>query len=116
MFPSLKTGIDSPRNIGAPSFFLQERKIQTLIKENITLQILLDEIGKIEYDLNRHEESEILQKLTHHQLIGLKYFEDILLRIPRDEIKRIEKKFNFSIEDHRLELFGKCTDLCKNCS
>ena len=32
------------------------------------------------------------------------------------EIKRLEKKFNFSIEDHRLELFGKCTDLCENCS
>ena len=32
------------------------------------------------------------------------------------EIKRIEKKFNFSIEDHRLELFGKCTNLCENCS
>ena len=32
------------------------------------------------------------------------------------EIKRIEKKFNFVIEDHRLELFGKCTDLCENCS
>ena len=32
------------------------------------------------------------------------------------EIKRIEKKFNFIIEDHRLELFGKCTDLCENCS
>ena len=31
-------------------------------------------------------------------------------------IKRIEKKFNFIIEDHRLELFGKCTDLCENCS
>ena len=33
-----------------------------------------------------------------------------------NEIKRIEKKFNFVIEDHRLELFGKCTDLCENCS
>ena len=32
------------------------------------------------------------------------------------EIKSIEKKFNFIIEDHRLELFGKCTDLCENCS
>ena len=32
------------------------------------------------------------------------------------EIKRIEKKFNFIIEDHRLEVFGKCTDLCENCS
>ena len=33
-----------------------------------------------------------------------------------NEIKRIEKKFNFIIEDHRLELFGKSTDLCENCS
>ena len=33
-----------------------------------------------------------------------------------NEIKRIEKKFNFIIEDHRLELFGKCTELCENCS
>ena len=38
-------------------------------------------------------------------------FENKLL----EEIKRIEKKFNFVIEDHRLELFGKCTDLCVNC-
>ena len=38
-------------------------------------------------------------------------FENRLLK----EIKRIEKKFNFVIEDHRLELFGKCTDLCMNC-
>ena len=38
-------------------------------------------------------------------------FENRLLK----EIKRIEKKFNFAIEDHRLELFGKCTDLCVNC-
>ena len=40
-----------------------------------------------------------------------KEFENKLLK----EIKRIEKKFNFVIEDHRLELFGKCTDLCVNC-
>ena len=32
------------------------------------------------------------------------------------EIKRIERKFNFVIEDHRIELFGKCTDLCVNCN
>lgn len=33
-----------------------------------------------------------------------------------EEIKRIEKNFNFSIEDHRFELFGKCTELCQNCN
>ena len=31
------------------------------------------------------------------------------------EIKRIEKKFNFIIEDHRVEMFGQCTEQCKNC-
>ena len=38
-------------------------KANTLIKENITLQILLDEINKIDYDLERQEESDILSKL-----------------------------------------------------
>ena len=31
------------------------------------------------------------------------------------EIKRIEKKFNFIIEDHRVEMFGQCTEQCKTC-
>ena len=38
-------------------------------------------------------------------------FEKLLTK----EIKRIEKKFNFIIEDHRVEMFGQCTDLCQNC-
>ena len=31
------------------------------------------------------------------------------------EIKKIEKKFNFIIEDHRVEMFGQCTEQCRNC-
>ena len=38
-------------------------------------------------------------------------FEKLLAK----EIKRIEKKFNFIIEDHRVEMFGQCTELCINC-
>lgn len=38
-------------------------------------------------------------------------FENLLNR----EIKKLEKKFNFLIEDHRVEMFGKCTDQCENC-
>ena len=38
-------------------------------------------------------------------------FEKLLTK----EIKRVEKKFNFVIEDHRVEMFGRCTDLCQNC-
>ena len=38
-------------------------------------------------------------------------FEKLLTK----EIKRIEKKFNFIIEDHRVEMLGQCTELCINC-
>jgi len=31
------------------------------------------------------------------------------------EIKKIEKQFNFVIQDHRVEMFGVCTDQCANC-
>ena len=40
-----------------------------------------------------------------------KNFEDLLDK----EIKKIEKKFNFIIQDHRVEMFGQCTDQCENC-
>ena len=32
-----------------------------------------------------------------------------------EEIKKIERKFNFHINDHRVEMFGTCTDQCSNC-
>ncbi|CAH0406968.1 unnamed protein product [Chilo suppressalis] len=38
-------------------------------------------------DLNKNQD-----KLNHHQLIGLKYFEDFEKKIPRSEIKDIENK------------------------
>ena len=38
-------------------------------------------------------------------------FEDLL----SEEIRKIEKKFNFVINDHRVEMFGTCTDQCSNC-
>lgn len=46
--------------------------------------------------LNRKLEAETmyLHKLTHHQLVGIKYFWDILQRIPRKEIIDTEKFLN----------------------
>ena len=32
-----------------------------------------------------------------------------------EEIKEIERKFNFQINDHRVEMFGTCTDQCSIC-
>lgn len=37
------------------------------------------------------QETKYLSKLNHHQLIGIKYFDDISKKIPRDEIIIIEK-------------------------
>ena len=38
-------------------------------------------------------------------------FENLLA----EEIKKVEKQFNFEIQDHRVEMFGVCTDQCANC-
>ena len=32
------------------------------------------------------------------------------------EIEKVQKKFNFEIKDHRVEMFGLCTDECSNCN
>ncbi len=38
-------------------------------------------------------------------------FENLLA----EEIKKVEKQFNFEINDHRVEMFGLCTNECANC-
>ncbi|XP_024938080.1 DNA polymerase beta-like isoform X2 [Cephus cinctus] len=42
---------------------------------------------------------QILERLTHHQRIGLKYFDDFEKRIPRHEIQSIEKLISETIGD-----------------
>ena len=65
----------------------------------------------------------ILEDHTHHhhlfcsdcgEIIDVEMAKEFENKLSK-EIKRIEKEFNFIIEDHRLELFGKYTDLCLNC-
>ena len=65
----------------------------------------------------------ILEDHTHHhhlfcsdcgEIIDVEMAKEFENKLSK-EIERIEKEFNFIIEDHRLELFGKCTDLCLNC-
>ena len=78
-------------------------KAKKLFKEGITLDILLNEVkrGRVP-DLesviinelkkgNKPKISKVLTNITHHQFIGLKYFEDTEKRIPRQEIQLIEK-------------------------
>jgi DNA polymerase/3'-5' exonuclease PolX len=69
-------------------------KSMELFQKNITLDKILKEMKKIKGDFSKIEENNILSNLTHHQLIGVKYFKDINLKIPREEIRSIQIKLN----------------------
>jgi Fe2+ or Zn2+ uptake regulation protein len=30
-------------------------------------------------------------------------------------MEKVQKELNFEIKDHRVEMFGLCTDECSNC-
>lgn len=65
-------------------------KAKDLFKKKITLELLLSEIDLI-YQ-NKIDNSKYLNELTHHQILGIKYYEDLKEKIPRNEIQKIEKK------------------------
>ncbi len=57
-----------------------------LNNEGITLEMLLNE-----YSIHK-EKGELIKKLTHHQIIGLKYYHQFMKRIPRQVISQIDNK------------------------
>ena len=75
-----------------------------LFSNGLTLDILLQQMCKVAEDddprnmsideiMDTSEEMSLdLHDLTHHQLVGLKYFHDIEERIPRKEMEKIEAK------------------------
>lgn len=62
-------------------------KAKKLIEKNITLEILLDSY--------KNNNKDILSNLTHHQLLGLKYYKDLEYKIPKDVIQ----KFNLILKE-----------------
>lgn len=80
------------------------KKAHLLYDDGYTLKKLLTELsvateGKdprtftIDEIIELSEEKQLyLHELTHHQLVGLKYFDDINERIPRAEVTKIENK------------------------
>lgn len=64
-------------------------KALELYNKNITLEILLNEYKNNKIKI---EENEILNTLTHHQMIGLKYYKQFQKRIPREKISKIDTK------------------------
>ena len=107
-------------------------ELQIKLKDKVaksTLYRVLNDLKKINIlnEFTNPENATVVELLledgSHHHLFCSDCGEIIDIQMGDEfektlskEIKRIEKKFNFSVEDHRLELFGKCTDLCENCS
>ena len=58
-------------------------KAKKLYDENHTLESLLEMYSK--------NDKELSELLTHHQILGVKYFQDLESRIPFGEIQKIEK-------------------------
>jgi DNA polymerase beta len=57
-----------------------------LNNEGITLDMLLTDYK------DHQEEGELIKKLTHHQIIGIKYYHQFMKRIKRSTITKIDKK------------------------
>ena len=107
-------------------------ELQKVLKNKVaksTLYRVLNDLKKIDIlDEFTSPENQtvielILEDRTHHhhlfcsdcgEIIDVELsdeFENFL----NLEIKKIEEKFKFKISDHRVEMFGQCTDQCENC-
>ena len=115
---SRKILTDRKVSITNPRILVLEELLGT--KNPITVDELL---SKLENKVAKSTLYRVLEDHTHHhhlfcsdcgEIIDVEMAKEFENKLSK-EIKRIEKEFNFIIEDHRLELFGKCTDLCLNC-
>jgi len=94
-----------------------------------TLYRVLNDLKKIKilHEFTSPDKSTVVELLLedhshHHHLFCSDCGEIIDVEMSREfenlldkEIKKIEKQFNFVIQDHRVEMFGVCTDQCANC-
>ena len=95
-----------------------------LVKRGMRLQVLLDSWEELlrdypEYNSKMLELDEIssvlnqerfkwLNMLNHHQLLGIKYFKDITIKIPRLEVSKIEKYLQIVTRNMNPNLVIQC--------
>jgi len=73
-------------------------KAKLLIEKNITLEILLEAY--------KNKNNNILSLITHHQLLGLKYYEDLKYKIPRNIIKNFDYKLKKIFSNYNYKICG----------
>ena len=94
-----------------------------------TLYRVLNDLKKIKI-LNEFTSADnstvvvlILEDNAHHhhlfcsdcgEVIDVELSEEFEIMLNK-EIEKVQKNFNFEITDHRVEMFGLCTDQCANC-
>lgn len=61
-------------------------KAKKLIDDGFTLEKLIEEWNLVKNDNIKIKQHSVIGKLTHSQILGLKYFQDIQERIPRYQI------------------------------
>tara|TARA_Y100001936_G_scaffold89772_1_gene88381 strand:- start:1336 stop:1773 length:438 start_codon:yes stop_codon:yes gene_type:complete len=107
-------------------------ELQVKLQDNVaksTLYRVLNDLKKIKI-LNEFTSPDnstvvelILEDHPHHhhlfcsdcgEVIDIELSEEFELMIDK-EIEKIQDKFNFQINDHRVEMFGSCTEECSNC-
>ena len=72
-------------------------RARELNNEDITLEMLLN-------DYKDHQENgELIKKLTHHQIIGVKYYNQFMKRIKRTTISKIDKKIQKLLNNYLLQ-------------
>ncbi|MBB37855.1 MAG: hypothetical protein CL515_02775 [Actinobacteria bacterium] len=107
-------------------------ELQAMLKNKVaksTLYRVLNDLKKINIlneftspDNTTVIELSLEDDIHHHHLFCSDCGEVIDVELSEEfetllskEIKKIETKFKFVIEDHRVEMFGQCTDQCRNC-
>ena len=107
-------------------------ELQSKLSGNVaksTLYRVLNDLKKIKilHEFTSPDNSTVVELLLedhshHHHLFCSDCGEIIDVEMSSEfenlldkEIKKIEKQFNFVIQDHRVEMFGVCTDQCANC-
>ena len=105
-----------------------QSKLQGAVAKS-TLYRVLNDLKKIKI-LNEFTSPDnatvvelILEDHSHHhhlfcsdcgEVIDVELSEEFELMLNK-EIEKVQKNFNFKITDHRVEMFGLCTEECSNC-